>query len=111
MDSEGIEGVIVSEPGFEKRNRKVRDHTCRYTDNDGSAYVHETRSRSYGYKPCNCARSQAEHGRPLGMHPFNYHPRDRSCCRRRVRIDECRARKTVCGKGGTCIEAEPSEPQ
>src|SRR5208283_2635607 len=35
VDAEGIEGIVITQPGLEKSYCKIRNHTRRYTDDEG----------------------------------------------------------------------------
>ncbi len=50
VNAECIERIIVAEHWFELRHRVEGDHTCRNSDTDRTADIHEPCRRGYGHQ-------------------------------------------------------------
>ena len=111
MDTEGVEGIVVTEFGFDDGDGEVADDTADSADDQGRKGSDEASCRCDGNQAGDAARSGTEDGRFTLDNPFDGNPGDGSCRSGSLRSDEGAGSQSVGAERTAGIETEPAEPE
>ncbi len=111
MNTEGIQGVVVSQLPLDEGNGGIADHADAHADEDGVQRGNKAAGRGDGDQTGHGARDGAQNGRCTGKAPLDQGPgQSRRRCRRLGRHEGVGG-QFIRPEGASRIEPEPAEPQ